>query len=457
MTTSKIIFAFFILIYSTSSIANVVGADHQNFNPTTNGIDFVTVQSGQTLDPGILNFGIFLNYAANTLSFLESANPVLIQNKKKLNDRLLSSDFNFGLGLMKNWDIGFSFPYLLRQDIDNTSQVAYFDSTGNTEQRFNTKYRFFQSGEHSWAAVFSVNRNAIENNPYTGQDPGLILNFELATSWKAGNWWYGINAGHRWRNQGRSLASVFSIDPIPNQYIASIAASRYITAWNLKWIIESYGSMPSEKTGSNLSNRDYSNLELLSGLKWDATENMAWHAGLATELMQGFGTPDYRIYIGLNYAMGPLWRQAPPPQPAPPVASASKPQPPPETRTFTLTNLKFKFDSDILEESSLPELDEVVLFIRELQTYVLVEVEGHTDSLGNDSYNLRLSQKRADAIRKKLISILKGDARKFKAEGFGETKPIADNSNYQGRAQNRRVVVTVHTKYGKYKLSLAKY
>ncbi len=48
--------------------ANVVGTDVQNFNPTTSGLDFVTVQSSETLEPGFINFGLFLNYTKNTLS-----------------------------------------------------------------------------------------------------------------------------------------------------------------------------------------------------------------------------------------------------------------------------------------------------------------------------------------------------------------------------------------------------
>ena len=47
--------------------ANVVGADTQNFNPTNDGLDFVTVHSSKTLSPGLLNLGVFVNYAVNSL------------------------------------------------------------------------------------------------------------------------------------------------------------------------------------------------------------------------------------------------------------------------------------------------------------------------------------------------------------------------------------------------------
>ena len=67
-----------------------------------------------------------------------------------------------------------------------------------------------------------------------------------------------------------------------------------------------------------------------------------------------------------------------------------------------------------------------------------VRVEGHTDSRGKDSYNLDLSQRRAEAVS----TYLQGrgiDSDRLVAEGFGETQPIADNDTKSGRSENRRV------------------
>jgi len=78
-----------------------------------------------------------------------------------------------------------------------------------------------------------------------------------------------------------------------------------------------------------------------------------------------------------------------------------------------------------------------------------VLIEGHTDSKGSDSYNLELSQKRADAVRDWFIS--KGGATgvEFQTKGYGESKPVVDNTkpdgsdNPEGRAQNRRVEIKI--------------
>src|ERR1700758_2193764 len=87
-------------LMSSRSSANVVGSDENNFNPTTSGLDFVTVESARTLEPGIINFGFYLNYAINTLPHFDDLKS---QSRVDLNDSLLFSDLNMGIGLTKNW------------------------------------------------------------------------------------------------------------------------------------------------------------------------------------------------------------------------------------------------------------------------------------------------------------------------------------------------------------------
>jgi outer membrane protein OmpA-like peptidoglycan-associated protein len=71
-----------------------------------------------------------------------------------------------------------------------------------------------------------------------------------------------------------------------------------------------------------------------------------------------------------------------------------------------------------------------------------VRVEGHTDSKGSDAYNIKLSQRRANAVRDYLIA--HGvEADRLVAVGYGETRPVADNGTAEGRARNRRVEFTI--------------
>lgn len=70
-------------------------------------------------------------------------------------------------------------------------------------------------------------------------------------------------------------------------------------------------------------------------------------------------------------------------------------------------------------------------------------IEGHTDSDGSDSYNLKLSQSRADAVMNYMIEKFGIDASRLRAVGYGESRPIADNSTAEGKARNRRVDVVI--------------
>ena len=76
-----------------------------------------------------------------------------------------------------------------------------------------------------------------------------------------------------------------------------------------------------------------------------------------------------------------------------------------------------------------------------------VHIEGHTDSLGPDPYNQRLSQKRAESVKLYLVQHFVLPPERILAEGYGESRPIAPNDTPEGRSQNRRVqVVNLGTK-----------
>jgi outer membrane protein OmpA-like peptidoglycan-associated protein len=93
--------------------------------------------------------------------------------------------------------------------------------------------------------------------------------------------------------------------------------------------------------------------------------------------------------------------------------------------------------SDLLIESHRT-LDLVAGTAKKYPGFIM-RVEGHTDSIGKDAYNLRLSQQRAESVRRYLINQGKLNPNQVVAVGFGESRPIADNKTEQGRALNRRV------------------
>jgi OOP family OmpA-OmpF porin len=83
-------------------------------------------------------------------------------------------------------------------------------------------------------------------------------------------------------------------------------------------------------------------------------------------------------------------------------------------------------------------LDQIVQTLRDNAHITQVEIEGHTDAAGLVDMNLRLSQRRAEAVRSYLVEQGIDEARLLPV-GYGQEKPIADNDTFEGREQNRRV------------------
>jgi outer membrane protein OmpA-like peptidoglycan-associated protein len=112
-----------------------------------------------------------------------------------------------------------------------------------------------------------------------------------------------------------------------------------------------------------------------------------------------------------------------------------------EGESIVLQNIFFEFNKTALLPESFKELDKVVSFMKD-NDIDLIEISGHTDSEGSDSYNQKLSEGRAQSVVQYLQS--KGiQASRMKVMGYGELKPIDTNFDEQGRARNRRVEFTL--------------
>ena len=143
---------------------------------------------------------------------------------------------------------------------------------------------------------------------------------------------------------------------------------------------------------------------------------------------------------------------APPPPPPPPAAAPPAPAPRPapapaapaapvsEKVTFA-ADAFFDFDKSVLKPEAKAKLDDLVGKTGGISLEVIIAV-GHTDAVGTDAYNQKLSIRRADAVKEYLVS--KGvEKNRVYTEGKGEKQPVADNKTSEGRAKNRRVEIEV--------------
>jgi outer membrane protein OmpA-like peptidoglycan-associated protein len=108
---------------------------------------------------------------------------------------------------------------------------------------------------------------------------------------------------------------------------------------------------------------------------------------------------------------------------------------------ITLGDVLFDFNRADLRPGARQNVSRLVAFLREHDDRQVL-IEGHTDSVGDDAYNMNLSQRRAEAVRTYLIDSGISPTRSV-ARGYGESRPVASNDNEAGRQQNRRVEIVI--------------
>jgi OOP family OmpA-OmpF porin len=173
-----------------------------------------------------------------------------------------------------------------------------------------------------------------------------------------------------------------------------------------------------------------------TGIPWkNGTNELCWRDAIWTPAT---AHPD------CDGALKPVAPPPPPPPAAAPVAPPPPPAVPPapvsEKVTFA-ADAFFDFNKDTLKPEGRAKLDDLVSKMSGINLEVIIAV-GHTDAVGGDAYNQKLSVKRAESVKNYLVT--KGvEKNRVYTEGKGEKQPVADNKTAEGRAKNRRVEIEV--------------
>jgi OOP family OmpA-OmpF porin len=183
---------------------------------------------------------------------------------------------------------------------------------------------------------------------------------------------------------------------------------------------------------------------------WRASDGTVWKNGSNEHCWRDASWTPATAAADCDGAIKPAPKAAPAPAPAPapaappappkPPAPAAPPKPVSEKVTFA-ADAFFDFDKAVLKPEAKAKLDDLVGKTAGINLEVIIAV-GHTDSVGADAYNQKLSIKRSEAVKAYLVS--KGlEKNRVYTEGKGEKQPVADNKTAEGRAKNRRVEIEV--------------
>ena len=180
-----------------------------------------------------------------------------------------------------------------------------------------------------------------------------------------------------------------------------------------------------------------------AGVKYYFTDNLFARAGVEADYKLDNGKWDYAPTVGLGVNFGGSGgKVAPAPAPAPAPVAEPEPEAPVAEVVRVELDVKFDFDKAVVKTNSYGDIKNLADFMKQYPQTTTV-VEGHTDSVGPDAYNQKLSERRANAVKQVLTNQYGVESNRVQSVGYGESRPVADNATEAGRAVNRRVEASV--------------
>ncbi len=432
---------------SLSHAALISGFDAVNFDPAiSNDTDYFGVYSSQTVGRRGWNLGMYADYARRPLELGQPAGARLIG----VVDNTIIGNFYATYGVLEWFSIGINIPVIFWNDfIPNAgpqfkgpptfglNPAVTFDAAGNPislagdpqtnlgDIRIEFKFRILNNEDKLVGLALlpfmflpSGPSTTFAGNGYLSGGLKIILDFNIHERVKL-----ALNVGF----MARDDVTILNAD-MDHQLLLGLGLSIKIIE-RLMFIAE--GQMDpviSEFFDSEVETP----AEVRGGFRIKVTERFDINVGGGAGLTIGVGTPDFRAFLGFNYNWVPE-----------PCGPCERP-PQVEARQITIDSvIHFEFDKANIRPQSFPILDDVASVIKANPGIKQVMVEGHTDSVGSDAYNMRLSERRSNSVREYLVKkgITPG---LLDTVGYGESRPVATNDTAEGRAKNRRVEFKVN-------------
>ncbi len=427
----SLLFGISLMAVSSWSWARSTSTNAQLFFPVVDDSRYFSLYSSQTFQPKQFRFGLSINYGRNPVEVGVGGNRRL-----GLVDNLVMMDVHGSFGVLDWLQIGADIPVAAAVKTENISTGQAKTSAAMGDIRLSSKFRLLNIDKHS--VGFSLlpyidvptgsGSKFVGNNSLAG-GLSLIADFDIKQRVQI-----ATNMGFYFRDRTTVQQGGVSFN--------TVVDDAFTYGLGLNWSIKEWVELAGEVTGSTRLGNFFGNevetpLEVGGGLKFFPTpvQGLEINVGVKSGMTFGFGAPDFRIIAGVSY---PTPRKVKlPVEPAPqPIAFVEK------DKIVITRRVHFEFSKAVIRPVSFEILDAVVTVLNQSPSIKKIRVEGHTDFIGSDKANLRLSQQRAEAVMRYLID--KGiDRERLVAVGYGETRPIDPDKTDLARARNRRVEFTI--------------
>jgi outer membrane protein OmpA-like peptidoglycan-associated protein len=429
---------FVLAVVALSAVPRAAAFDAQEFSPAVDPEGYFSVYSSRTAPRGRFHFSLWYDYVGDPITSraFNREFPTRLASGEDMVEHIHTIDLVGSYSLLDWLELGIDVPFSdVTSNFEGTRRDTGLDAIRLLAKAQLTRERTYGLG---FALVPFLDLPTGDSKRLSS-DGETDFGFLGVADFVHGRFRASANAGYKVNQEGdlHLLDLNDGGDEILYGLGAGLLAIKnqpmlfgYVD--NVEVIAELFGST----IGDDPFRDEFATpLEMLGGARFYGRSGLYFTFGIGESLTDSINGAAVRVIGSLGYT--------PPPPPPAPLPPAPPPPPPPaeklvvtEEQIITLEPIYFDFDKATIKPVSYPVLDEVAKVMRDGPT-IVVRVEGHTDDVGSDAYNARLSERRAHSVVKYLVA--KGiDPARLQAIGFGESRPIATNDTPEGRAKNRR-------------------